>query len=63
MMKNSSNGNNWVFRKLTKLAIMVSEALLHKKKSSDKMLPAVGIEPEPLIASDSKSNIILSTLT
>ena len=33
------------------------------KKSSDKMLPPVGIEPGPLIASDSKSNTILSTLT
>ena len=32
------------------------------KKSSDKMLPPVGIEPWPLIASDSKSNTILSTL-
>ena len=27
------------------------------------MLPPVGIEPGPLIASDSKSNTILSTLT
>ena len=33
------------------------------KKSSEKMLPPVGIEPRPLIASDSKSNTILSTLT
>ena len=33
------------------------------KKSSDKVLPLVGIEPGPLIASDSKSNTILSTLT
>ena len=33
------------------------------KKSSDKMLPPVGIEPGPLITSDSKSNTILSTLT
>ena len=33
------------------------------KKSSDKMLPPVRIEPRPLIASDSKSNTILSTLT
>ena len=29
----------------------------NKKKSSDKMLPPVGIEPSPLIASDSKSNV------
>ena len=27
------------------------------------MLPLVGIEPRPLIASDSKSNTILSTIT
>ena len=27
-----------------------------KKKSSDKMLPPVGIEPWPLITSDSKSS-------
>ena len=33
------------------------------KKSSDKILPAVGIEPWPLITSDSKSNTILSALT
>ena len=33
------------------------------KKFSDKMLPPVGIESRPLIASDSKSNTILSTLT
>ena len=32
------------------------------KKSSDKMLPPVGIEPQPLITSDSKSNTVLSTL-
>ena len=34
-----------------------------QKKLSDKMLPPLGIEPGPLIASDSKSSIILSTLT
>ena len=28
----------------------------NKKKSSDKMLPPMGIEPGPLITSDSKSN-------
>ena len=33
------------------------------KKSNDKMLPPVGIEPRPLIATDSKSNTILSTPT
>ena len=32
------------------------------KKSRYKMLPPVGIEPGPLITSDSKSNTILSTL-
>ena len=32
------------------------------KKSSDKMLPLVGIEPRPLITSDSKSSTLLSTL-
>ena len=30
------------------------------KKSSDKMLPPVGIEPEPLIASDSKLGSLYS---
>ena len=33
------------------------------KTSSDKMLPPVGIEPRPLITSDSKPDTILSTLT
>ena len=33
------------------------------KKYSDKMLPPVGIEPRPLIASDSKNNTILSFYT
>ena len=32
------------------------------KKISDKMVSPVGIEPGPLIACDSKSNTILSTL-
>ena len=53
------------FTNYTKLAIMpilASEAY-YVKKSSDKMLPPMGIEPRPLIASDSKSNTILSTLT
>ena len=39
------------------MAILASEALLREKKSSDKMLPSVGIEPGPLINSDSKSNL------
>ena len=34
----------------------------NKKKSSDKTLPLVGIEPRPFITSDSKSNTLLSTL-
>ena len=33
------------------------------KESSDKMLPSVGIEPRPLITSDSKSNTVLSGIT
>ena len=33
------------------------------KKSSEKMLPPVGIEPRTLITSDSKSNTLLSALT
>ena len=55
------------FHKHTTLAIMpilASEALeCENKKSSSKMLPPVGIEPTPLITSDSKSNTILSRLT
>ena len=52
------------FHKLTTLTIMpilASEASLCEKKSSDKMLPPVGIEPKPFITSDSKSDTILST--
>ena len=46
------------------MPILALEALLHEnKKSSDKMLLPVGIEPEPLITSDSKSNTLLSGLT
>ena len=48
-----------VSRKLTKLAItaiLASEALLREKKSSDTMLPPVGIEPrQPLILSPTPS--------
>ena len=54
------------FTNLTKLAIMpilASEALLREKKSSDKILPPMGIEPVLLITSYSKSNTIFSTLT
>ena len=50
-----------LFHKLDEIgnnAILASEALL-----CEKMLPPVGIEPGPLIVSDSKSNTILSTLT
>ena len=49
-------GYNQVFRKLTKLAILTSEALLREKKASGKMLPSVGIEPrQPLILSPTLS--------
>ena len=41
------------------MPILASEASQCKHNSSDKMLPPVGIEPGPLIASDSKSNTIL----
>ena len=53
------------FTNYTKMPILAFVFLLreNKKKSSDKMLPPVGIEPGPLIASDSKSNTLLSTLT
>ena len=37
--------------------------ILETKISSDKMLSSVGIEPEPLINSDSESSTILSGLT
>ena len=55
----------WVFHKHTTLAIMLilaSEALQseNKKKSTDKMLILVRIEP---MTSDSKSNTLLSELT
>ena len=49
--------------KLAIIRILASEALLHEKQLSDKMLPPVGIEPGLLIASDSKSNNLLSGLT
>ena len=46
------------------MPILAFLSLLHEnKKSSNKMLPPVGIEPGPLITSDSKSNTILSGLT
>ena len=45
------------------MAILASEALLREKILNDKMLPPLGIEPGPLITSDSKSNTIFSTLT
>ena len=42
--------NNRVFRKLTKLEILASEALIRKKISGGIMLSPVGIEPrQPLI--------------
>ena len=48
--------------KLAIMPILASEALLHEKKFSDKMLPPVGIEPGSVIAFDSKSNTFLSEL-
>ena len=53
------------FTNYTKMPILPFLSLLHEnqKKSSDEILLPVGIEPRPLIASDSKSNTILSTLT
>ena len=49
------------FTNYTKMPFL---SLLHEnKKSSEKMLPPVGIEPRPLITSDSKCNTILSGLT
>ena len=46
------------------MPILVSEALLREnKKFEEKMLLPVGMEPGPLITSDSKSNTILSGLT
>ena len=54
---------NRVFTNYTKMPILASEALPREnKKSSDKMLPPVEIEPGPLITSDSKSNTLLSQL-
>ena len=55
------------FRYKTKLAIMpilTSETLLRENKNNPvKNVPPVGIEPGPLITSDSKSNTILSGLS
>ena len=49
-----------VFHKLCHFCLYCMKT---KKKSSDKILPPVGIEPGPLITSGSKFNTILSTLT
>ena len=56
---------NRVFHKRTEMPKSEFSSLLceNKKKSSDKMLPPVGIEPRPLIASSSRSNTLLPTLT
>ena len=41
------------FTNYTKMLILASEALLRENKQySDKMLPSVGMEPGPLITSD-----------
>ena len=45
------------------IVAFLSFLLENKKKSSDKMLPPVGIEPRPLIASDSKSKTLISEQT
>ena len=46
------------------MPMLASEAwLCENKKFQWKMLPPAGIEPRPLITSDSKSNTLLSTLT
>ena len=50
-----------VFHKLYENANIGFLSLLFENPK--KILPPVGIEPGPLIASDSKSNTILSTLT
>ena len=47
-------------RKLTKLAILISEALLHEKNPVEKCYPSGN---RIQAASDSKSNMLLSTLT
>ena len=52
-----------VFYIHTEMPIVAFLSLLREKISSDKMLPPVGIEPETLIASDFKSNTILSILS
>ena len=46
------------------MPILAFSSLLreNKKKSSDKMLIPVGIEPRPLIASDSKSNFFVTQM-
>ena len=60
-----TNAHDWQlsFSKIDKIGNVGIRGFTTWKKSSDKMLPPVGIEPEPLITSDSKSNTILSTVT
>ena len=51
------------FTNYTKMPILAFLSLLpENKKSSDKMLPQVAMEPSPLITSDSKSYSLLSEL-
>ena len=52
-----------VFTQTYNIGNGVKISIRKQKKNSNKMLPLVGIEPEPLITSDSKFNILLSTLT
>ena len=66
--KSHEKRSNPVFHKLDEIRNNANIAIRgfttwKQKKSSDKMLPLVGIEPRPLITSDSKSNFILSGLT
>ena len=59
--------NSGRFYRFEKLKIQSSFSCslycMETKRSSDKMLPPVGIEAGPLVVSDSKSNTILSGLT
>ena len=59
--------HNRVFHKLHEIGNNANNGIRGftkwQKKNSDKMLPLVGIEPGPLIASDSESNTLLSELT
>ena len=51
------------YTKLVIMPILASEALLPENNLVTKCYAPVGIEPGPLMTSDSKSNTIISTLT